>query len=273
MILGNGAADKSPGRSSGLETGLRASGGLTRDHSGRRFVGGLLFVLAAFALALFVAFRQWKDRYTSLSEYGAQRVATAVLPLKERTPPGVTPPEWARIVEQTQRVLEGLTSAGVLDLQQMRAMRLELERRVVTARPETAAPILESIWSDLVARSGPVLTRAPKFELAAALDSLKAKPATSVEPEAWDLAIARTRAMLIALVVERGARFSVSERRALRDLLTARLSGVAPDHVRDALAAVWTDVEQTGPLPAGFSRPSSMELVRGDGSSRPQSGD
>jgi hypothetical protein len=80
-------------------------------------------------------------------------------PLAAQVPPGVAPEEWREAVRKTHELLVALTGANLLDRPQMQALRAELAARVAGARPETARAALRSIWDDLCARAGPVLTR------------------------------------------------------------------------------------------------------------------
>jgi hypothetical protein len=237
----------------GLCPAARADTAPASDGSGRRFVLAAGFVVAAFSLALFVAFRQWKARHEELADYGARRVAPMVQPLADRVPPGQAPADWARVVAQGHGLLVGLTASGALDREQMRRLGDEVQLRVDIARPATSAEILNTLWTDLEARAGPTLTRAPRFELAAAVAPLAKIEPPKIAAADWALAVVQTRAMLTALGDPRP--LPSAERRALRDRIAERLAGTTPETAARDLRAVWDLVADEHPLPADFPRP------------------
>lgn len=224
-------------------------------HAGRSFVVALGVVLAALALALVVLFRQWRDRQGELADYGARNLATAVRPLADRVPPGIGPEEWARVVDQTRVALEILSATGVLELGQMQTLRRDLIRRIDPARPENAATILEGIWTSLERGAGPGLTQSPKLELAATIEPLTRSRPVDVSPGDWDLALARTRAMLIAAATDPATAPPTRRRRALRDELAARLLQTRPERAVDDLAWIWRTMAEAGLVPEGFAAP------------------
>lgn len=229
-------------------------------RSGRRFVIAAGLATLAVAAILAVAFGAWRSRQRALAEFGASRVATTVLPLAERVPPGLGPEEWGRVVEQARRLVVALTGAGALDRRQMEDLRAELRDRVASARPETAAGVLDRIWTDLEDRAGPVLTRAPRFQLPATVSALAHLEPPGVAPADWSLATLRTRAALAA--ASDPSRMPSAERRALRDELMGITAGVEAEGAVEALGAVW---DRVGPLvPEGFGRPQGL----GDGGGR-----
>lgn len=252
-MRGNGDAGSSTLRQLRLDDRRGAAGAdvLGPTRSGRWFVMALAFVLGAFAVALFVAFRQWKSRHVELAAYGARHVATALSPLADKVPPGLEPAAWARVVEQARAVLVGLTASGTMDLDQMRRLRGQIQEMVLSARPETAAPALASLWNDLERRAGPGLTRAPRFELAGALGALAKIEAEGVAPEHWALLIVQTRAMLVALGNPRPLPMDV--RRALRQRIEERLARATPKTAAADLAEVWDLVADVRPIPDGFA--------------------
>ncbi|GIW85990.1 MAG: hypothetical protein KatS3mg108_0314 [Isosphaeraceae bacterium] len=224
-------------------------------HAGRSFVVALGIVLAALAIALIVLFRQWRDRQAELAEYGARNLATAVLPLANRVPPGIEPGEWALVVDQTRIALEVLSASGLLELGQMQTLRRDLIRRIDPARPEDAATVLEGIWTTLERSAGPALTQSPKLELAATIEPLTRNRPVGVSPQLWDLALARTRALLIAAANSPNLDLPPPKRRALRDLLAARLLRSRPESAAQDLDWVWQTLDQARLIPEGFSPP------------------
>jgi hypothetical protein len=127
--------------------------------SGRRFVAAGVVALLVLWGALYVAFRDWRARHRALAEFGRAAVAPAVEPLAGLRPPGVDPADWSRAVADTRAMLVALTASGLLDRPRMEALRDELRGRVARARDETAVETLRSLWDDMEARAGPVLTR------------------------------------------------------------------------------------------------------------------
>jgi hypothetical protein len=129
--------------------------------SGRRAViGGMLAVLVL-AGGLALVFRDWRARYRERAAFGARQVATAIDPLAEVVPPVVSRDDWRRTVADTHAMLVTLTGSNLLDLDQMRELRVELTARVARARarPETACAELAALWDDLADRAGPVVVK------------------------------------------------------------------------------------------------------------------
>jgi hypothetical protein len=229
-----------------------AIGELGTPRSGRWFVVALVFLLAAFALALFVAFRQWRSRHDSLADYGANRVAEALRPLADKVPPQLDPDAWARIVEQARRLVVGLTASGTMNIDQMRRLRAEIQELTLAARPETVAGSLESLWSDLERRAGPGLTRAPRFELASTISRLSRLEPPGLERERWLASVVNTRAMLTALAAT--GQIPTSERRRLRERIEAIVSKSKNETAVHDLHSVWDAVAMSRSIPAGFQR-------------------
>jgi hypothetical protein len=137
----------------------RDAPGSPRDagHSGRRAVIGGLLVLLALTAALTLAFRHWRARYRERAAFGALQVATAIDPLARMVPPGVPVDDWRRAVADAHAMLVTLTASNLLDLDQMRDLRAELDARVARTRPETARAELAALWDSLADRAGPTL--------------------------------------------------------------------------------------------------------------------
>lgn len=125
--------------------------------SGRRFVVvACLAILAIWAVA-YLALQSWRDRYRERAAYGATRVAPAVDPLAELSPPGVDPAAWRSAVADTHTMLVALTASGLLDADQMRDLRGDLAGRVESASPASALAVLTAIWDDMERKAGPVI--------------------------------------------------------------------------------------------------------------------
>jgi len=125
--------------------------------SGRRVVGAMVAAVLTLWLGLDLAFRGWRARHQARAEFGATRVAPAIDPLAEATPPGVPPLEWRRAVADTHAMLLALTGSGFLDESRMDGLRREIASRVVAARPETARVTLAGLWDDLERDAGPLV--------------------------------------------------------------------------------------------------------------------
>ena len=229
-------------------------------RSGRRFVIVGVSVVLAVAVGLGLAFRAWKAHQLALAEFGAREVAPVVDPLAERVPTGVEKAEWGRVVAQGHRLLVALTGSGALDRGRLEALRDELRERIAEARPETAAFVLNAIWTDLEDRAGPVLTRAPKFQVPATVHPLASLRPPDVAPDAWALALLRTRAALAA--ASDPVRLPPADRRALQEDLLGLTAGVKAEAAVATLADVW---DRAGPsIPEGFERPE----IAGEGGTR-----
>jgi hypothetical protein len=139
----------------------RTAPGRTRErdagHSGRRVVIGGVLSFLVLAGGLSLAFRDWRARYRDRADFGARRVATAIDPLAGLVPPDVPRDDWRRAVADAHAMLVTLTASNLLDLDQMRDLRAELDARVARTRPETALAELAALWDDLNDRAGPTL--------------------------------------------------------------------------------------------------------------------
>ncbi len=250
---GNGDGDGQAGRHFRFDEtpGTAGPDVLGPRRSGRRFVIVGVAVVLAVAGGLGLAFRAWKVHQLALAEFGARNVAPVVDPLAGQVPPGVTKEEWGRVVAQAHRLLVALTGSGTLDRNRMEALRDELRERVDSVRPETAALVLNGLWTDLEDRAGPVLTRAPKFQVPATVHPLASLRPPDVSPDDWALALLRTRAALAA--ASDPVRMSPVDRHALQENLLGLTAGVESEEAVAALADVWNRV---GPsIPEGFERP------------------
>jgi hypothetical protein len=140
---------------SGLARSAAAAGASARTHSGRRLVlaaGATILVLWG---VLYLAFRDWRARYRERAYFGATAVAPAIDPLANVVPPGIEPRAWREAVERTHSMLVTVTSANLLDVPQMAALRGELEQVVVRAgaHPEQAPRELASVWDAMSERA------------------------------------------------------------------------------------------------------------------------
>jgi hypothetical protein len=128
-------------------------------HSGRRAVIAAMLTLLIVVGALAQVFRDWRDRYRERAAFGAQEVAIAIDPLAGVVPPDVPRDAWRRAVADAHAMLVALTASNLLDVDQMRALRAQVEARVSGARAETARHDLAALWDDLARRAGPILVK------------------------------------------------------------------------------------------------------------------
>ena len=135
-------------------------------HSGRRAVIAVVLAIMVLAGGLALAFRDWRIRYRARAAFGARQVATAIDPLAEVVPPGISRRAWHQTVADAHAMLVTLTASNMLDLTDMYALRADLAARVRSARPESARADLAALWEELARRAGPNLVkRHPRPEL------------------------------------------------------------------------------------------------------------
>jgi hypothetical protein len=135
-------------------------------RSGRRTVIAAVLAIVVLAGGLALAFRDWRIRYRARAAFGASQVASAIDPLAELVPPGISPEAWRQTVAKGHAMLVTLTASNMLDLPDMYALRADLTARVRRARPETARADLAILWDELAHRAGPNLVkRHPRPEL------------------------------------------------------------------------------------------------------------
>jgi hypothetical protein len=86
-----------------------------------------------------------------LPSYGADRVAPALDPLGDMTPPGVDVAAWRDAVARTRALVLEVTSSRLISTMRMKDLRGDLDRAVVRARehPESAVQELAGVWHSL----------------------------------------------------------------------------------------------------------------------------
>jgi hypothetical protein len=144
----------SPNQERGATARPRVAG-----HSGRRAVIAAVLMIMVLAGGLALAFRDWRIRYRTRADFGARQVASAIDPLAELVPPGISQRAWRRTVAEAHAMLVTLTASNMLDLSDMSALRADLIARVRRARPETARAELATLWDELARRAGPNLVK------------------------------------------------------------------------------------------------------------------
>jgi hypothetical protein len=131
-----------------------------QGHSGRRFVLIAGLVLLAIWATLYLLFRDWKARYQQRALRAAAYVLPAIDPLAQVNPPDIPAAAWRDAIAQTQSMLLTVTRSNLLDDQQMRTLRTEVEGAAARslADPKRALTELASIWN-YVADRGDFLLR------------------------------------------------------------------------------------------------------------------
>ncbi len=195
---------------------------LGRGTSGRRFViVSVIAVLVVWGL-LYLAFRQWRAGYRERAAYGASQVAPAVDAFAAISPPGVDPARWRDAVDATHAMLLTFTASNLLGLDEMRALRDELDRAAARAKADRTRAVAElaAVWDNLSERGEFLLrdTRSrtgdrhprpgilPSYgedRVAPALDPLVDVHPPGVEPDRWRDAVERTRALVLDLTASR----------------------------------------------------------------------
>ena len=244
---------------------------LPRSHSGRRFV--IVAVIAVLAIwgVLFLVFREWRARYRERAAYGISHVVPTIDPLEQILPPGVDPAEWRDAVHRTRTLLKTVTGSNLLGIEEMRALREELDQIVSRSRdrPEMALVELASVWNtvadraDFLFRDNRSLTgeRHPrpkivpsygKTRVIPALDPLVTVVPPGVDLTEWRDAIGRTRAQVLRFT--NSSRFRINQLRVLRSELDQVVDRAQqhPETAVGELARLWDSVsKQEGSLSAG----------------------
>jgi len=124
-------------------------------HSGRRLVTVAGLAILVIWGVLFLIFREWRARYRQRAAYGATQVVPAIDPLAEVVPPDVDPAAWRDAVAQTHVMLLTVTRSNLLTIEEMQALRTELDQTVARARahPESARAELAGVWDKISNRA------------------------------------------------------------------------------------------------------------------------
>ncbi|MGO9599963.1 MAG: hypothetical protein ACLP7Q_18390 [Isosphaeraceae bacterium] len=129
------------------------------SYSGRLLVLGAGVVILILWGSLYLVFRDWRARYQARAAFGATRVAPVIDSLAQIVPQGMDAETWRRAVQQTHDMLVTVTSANLLDLEQMKVLRDELRQAVAraNAHPETSRDELAGVWNAMADRAEFVL--------------------------------------------------------------------------------------------------------------------
>jgi hypothetical protein len=86
-----------------------------------------------------------------LPSYGANRVALALDPLDEFTPPNVKTAAWHNAVERTRALVLDVTASRLISTMRMMDLRKDIDRAVAHAgaHPESAVADLAVVWDSL----------------------------------------------------------------------------------------------------------------------------
>lgn len=246
--------------------------------SGRRFVLAGVSAVLIFWLVLYAFFYDWRERYRVRAAYGTERVAPEVAAFADQIPPGVDPDSWRDAVARTRAMLVTVASANVLDMDDLRNLRDELQRSTARARsaPDRAVAELATIW-DTMSDRGEFLLRdirtgnADRHPRPTILPSYGADrvapglaPMTSLEPPGvdpgrWREAVAATRGLLLDVTASR--RISAMRMISIRKEIdrAASRARAHPDSAVRELAAIWEALVRE--CPSLFQTPGAV-LVR-----------
>jgi hypothetical protein len=260
---------------------LSRAGTLPAGHSGKRLVIVAGFTVLVLWGVLNLVFRDWRERYRERAAYGSTAVVPAIDPLAQVQPPGVSADAWLEAVLETRSMLTTVTSSNLLDLNEMKALRSELDQVVGRAldRPETACDQLASLW-DMIGERAEFLFRDSRSQsgerhrrpeilpsygatrVAPAVDALAEITPPDVRPADWRLAVSQTHDMLVTLTGSNVT--SIQRMRAVRARLD-RLVDQARAHPDDAvaiLATIWNEtadraetLQKDERIPGGTRRP------------------
>ncbi len=184
-------------------------------------MAGVAAVLV-FWLVLYAFFHDWRERYRARAAYGTERVAPEVLAFAEQTPPGVDPGSWRDAVARTRAMLVTVGSANVLDMDDLRNLRDELQRASARVRsnPTRAVAELATIWDTMWERGEFLLrdtrtgdadrhprpTILPSYgedRVAPGLDPLVSLDLPGVDRRRWREALTSTRSLLLEVTASR----------------------------------------------------------------------
>ncbi len=229
-------------------------------HSGTRLVIIAGFTVLVIWGALNVVFRDWRARYRERAAYGSSVVVPAIDPLAQLVPPGVDAVAWREAVRQTRSMLTTVTGSNLLGIDEMRALRAQIDQAVARAldRPETACQELASLWDsigeqaeflfqDSRSQSGErhrrpaILPSYGATHVAPVVDVLAEISPPKVEPDAWRHAVSQTHDMLVSLTGSNA--FTIERMRAARSRLDQLVEQARahPDDAVAILAIIWNE--------------------------------
>ena len=138
---------------------LSPSASRLSSYSGRLLVLGAGLVILILWGSLYLVFRDWRARYQARAAFGETQVAPVIDFLAQIVPQGMDAETWRRAVQQTHDMLVTVTSANLLDLEQMKVLRDELRQAVAraNAHPETSRDELAGVWNAMADRAEFVL--------------------------------------------------------------------------------------------------------------------
>ncbi len=125
--------------------------------SGRRFIVLFTITVLIFWASLWVSFRFWKSGYDQKAQVGRE-TARHIRKLVEARPDGVSASVWEDTVDHAEAMLIAVTGSNLLNIQQIQALTVEIDARVVAAtrQPNQGPAILKELWDELAKRAGPV---------------------------------------------------------------------------------------------------------------------
>lgn len=125
--------------------------------SGKIFILLLIASILAFWGLITLGFRAWKAGYDQRAVIGRE-TAQAIRPLTQFKPEAVTVAQWEDTVDHAEAMLIAVTGSNLLNANQMRELKAEVETLIAQAEkePGRAPALLRQLWDGLARRAGPV---------------------------------------------------------------------------------------------------------------------
>lgn len=125
--------------------------------SGKIFILLLIASILAFWGLITLGFRAWKAGYDLRAVIGRE-TAQAIRPLVQFKPKTVTVAQWEDTVDHAEAMLIAVTGSNLLNANQMRELKAEIETLLAEAgkEPDRAPSLLRKLWDGLARRAGPV---------------------------------------------------------------------------------------------------------------------
>jgi hypothetical protein len=256
------------------------------SHSGRRLVVVAGIVVVVLSGALNLTFRDWKARYRARAAYGAFEVVPAIDRLAAIAPANLGTSAWRDAVRETRSMLTTVISSNLLDIQEMRDLRTELDQIVgrAIARPETAPRELADVWN-VIGERGEFLLKDSRSQsgerhprprilpsywatrVVPAIDPLAEVAPPDAEPTAWRDAVGQTHAMLLSLAGTNQLSIEAMKLRRAKIEHLVNQACARPETAVAKLAVIWnesnklTDLQHKGWIAHSSDRQPRPKLL------------